>query len=90
VKSLAPKKTSKLQPSAAAIHPVLNKLFIVSSASNQLVIADRDGNVEGVYVLAQKLFPQPEGITFNKKGDMYISNESLTSKGTLLKFLYQQ
>jgi uncharacterized protein YjiK len=90
VRELSPKKTSKLQPSAAAIHPVLKKLFIISSASNQLVIADLDGNVEGVYVLAQKLFPQPEGITFNNKGDMYISNESIASKGTLLKFLYQK
>ena len=90
VKELSPKKTSKFQPSAAAIHPVLNKLFIISSASNQLAIADINGNVEEVYVLAQKLFPQPEGITFNNKGDMYISNESMTSKGTLLKFLYQK
>jgi uncharacterized protein YjiK len=89
IKKLSPEKTSKFQPSAAAIHPVLNKLFIISSASNQLVIADTDGNVESVYVLAKKLFPQPEGITFKKNGDMYISNEAVTSKSTLLKFFYK-
>jgi hypothetical protein len=89
VRKLSPKKSSKFQPSAAAIHPVLNKLIIISSASNQLVIADRDGNPESVFHLSQKLFPQPEGITFKNNGDMYISNEGITSKSTLLKFVYK-
>lgn len=89
VRKLSSQKSSKLQPSAAAIHPVLNKLFILSSASNQLVIADRDGNPESVYHLSRQLFPQPEGITFKSNGDMYISNEGITTKSTLLKFLYK-
>jgi len=89
VERLAPHKTSKLQPSAAAIHPKLQKLFILSSASNQLVISDLDGNVESVFELSKKLFPQPEGIAFKQNGDMYISNEGVSSKGTLLKFVYR-
>lgn len=89
IKAMSPEKTSRFQPSAAAIHPVLKKLFIISSASNQLVIADRMGKVESVFVLAKKVFPQPEGITFKNNGDMYISNEGVTSKATLLKFLYK-
>ncbi len=89
VMSLSPQKTSKLQPSAAGIHPVLNKLFIISSASNQLLIADRDGNPESVFYLSKKLFPQPEGITFKNNGDMYISNEGIASKATLLRFTYK-
>ena len=89
VNKMAPEKTSHLQPSAAAIHPVLKKLFILSSASSQLVIADLNGNVEGVYVLAKALFPQPEGICFRQSGDMYISNEGGTKKATLFKFLYK-
>jgi uncharacterized protein YjiK len=89
VKNLSPVKTSKFQPSAAAVHPVLNKLFIVSSASNLLVIADLDGNPEFAFYLSKKLFPQPEGITFKSNGDMYISNEGIASRGTLLKFIYK-
>ena len=88
VADLSPFKTSKLQPSAGAIHPILQKLFILSSASNQLVIADLNGKVESVHKLSPKLFPQPEGITFKEKGDMYISNEGINAKGTLLKFVY--
>ena len=89
ISKLSPRKTSKFQPSAAAIHPITKQLFIISSASSQLVIADTDGNVESVFMLAKKLFPQPEGITFKNKGDMYISNEAVSSKSTLLKFIYK-
>jgi uncharacterized protein YjiK len=89
VEEKAPKKTSKLQPSAAAIHPVLKKLFIISSAASILVIADLDGKVESVHQLGEKLFPQPEGLTFKSNGDMYISNEGVTSQGTILQFTYK-
>ncbi len=89
VEKLSPFSTVHLQPSAAAIHPILHKLFILSSASHQLVIADTDGQVESVYKLAAKLFPQPEGITFKQNGDMYISNEGVAGKSTLLKFVYR-
>lgn len=88
VKELSPRETSRFQPSAARIHPVLKKLFILSSASNQLVLADVNGNVEGVYMLAKKLFPQAEGLTFKSNGEMFISNEGVSSKAELLKFNY--
>ena len=89
VSQLSPRKTSKFQPSAAAINPKLNQLFILSSASNQLVITDLNGEVESVFMLAKKLFPQPEGITFKKSGDMYIANEAVSSKSSLLKFTFK-
>jgi uncharacterized protein YjiK len=88
VKELSPRETSRFQPSAARIHPVLKKLFILSSASNQLVIADPNGGVEGVYMLAQKTFPQAEGLTFKTNGEMFIANEAVSSKAALLKFRY--
>lgn len=88
INKLAPQKTSRFQPSAAAIHPRQQKLYILSSASKQLAITDLDGNVEGVYVLASKMFPQPEGICFQKDGEMYISNEGGNGRATLLSFHY--
>lgn len=88
IRSLSPHKTSKFQPSAARIHPKLQKLFIISSAANQLVVADLDGNPEAVYELGKKLFPQPEGLTFKSDGSMYISNEGVTSRATVNLFRY--
>src|SRR6187431_3350642 len=90
IDSLSPRPTSRFQPSAARIHPVLKKLFILSSASNQLVVTDLEGNIENVYMLAKKLFPQAEGLAFKTNGDMYISNEAVSSKAELLKFTYIQ
>ncbi len=87
VEELSPKKTSKFQPSAARIQWQLRKLFIISSAANLLVVADLDGKVESVHWLKPKLFPQPEGLTFNRSGDMYIANEGVTSDATIYMFI---
>ena len=90
VKTASPFKSGRFEPSSAAIHPVLQKLFILSSASNQLIITSLDGKLEGVYELGKKLFPQPEGITFKSNGDMYISNEGRAEKATILRFPYRK
>jgi uncharacterized protein YjiK len=88
LKELGKMKASKFQPSAAAISPVAQKLFIISAASKQLAITDLDGKVESVFELSEKLFQQPEGITFKQNGDMYIANEGVNAKANLQKFLY--
>ncbi|WP_207511525.1 SdiA-regulated domain-containing protein [Longitalea luteola] len=66
----------KFKPSAAAIHPITNELYIVSSVNKLLVITDQKGNVKQTFVLDPALFKQPEGITFTPEGDMIISNEA--------------
>jgi len=76
------------KPSAAAIHPVTGKLFIIASVGKQLLICSPDGKLEKIYKLNPAQFPQPEGITFADNGDMYISNEGLDGKATILKFPY--
>jgi len=86
VESRAPQKTSRPEPSGASINPVQQKLYILSSASNQLIITDLNGNVENVFVLASgdDFFKQPEGICFKQSGDMYITNEGITGSPTLI------
>lgn len=88
IERLSPQKTSRFQPSAAAIQPKQQKLYILSSKSHQLAIADLNGKVEGVYMLIPKIFPQPEGICFKGNGDMYISNEGGKGRATILGFTY--
>ncbi|MDB5191775.1 MAG: hypothetical protein JWQ96_1338 [Segetibacter sp.] len=81
---------NKFKPSAAAINPVTKDLYIVSAVNNALVVATRDGKVKEVYKLNSKLFKQPEGLSFNDRGDLYISNESAEiGAGNILIFKYK-
>lgn len=77
------------KPSAAAIHPIEKRLYIVASVNRLLVITDLNGKVQEVHNLRRKRFVQPEGISFAPNGDMYISNEaSDESQANILKFKY--
>ena len=86
IKKLAPLKADLFQPSAAAIQPKQQKLYILSSLSRQLAVTDLNGNLEGVYGLAPKLFPQAEGICFKKEGEMFISNEGDKGRSNIIYF----
>jgi uncharacterized protein YjiK len=88
IRQLSPRKSSELEPTAAGINPIQQKLYILSSSSRQLVITDMNGKPEGVYVLIPAMFPDPTGICFQKNGDMYICNKGSSSAPIILKFVY--
>jgi len=91
IASMIGEKKMKFKPSAAAINPVTDELFILSSINKLLVIADRKGNPKQAYPLDEGLFKQPEGITFTPQGDMLISNESAKSGvANILFFKYNK
>ena len=79
---------AKFEPSAAAIHPISKRLYILSSAGQLLVITDTRGQVLEAYDLNPDVFPQAEGIAFAPNGDMYITNEGKFGPPTLLRFAY--
>lgn len=79
---------AELKPSAAAIHPITKQLYILSSASQIMVIADTRGNLLAAYHLYPDDFPQAEGISFALNGDMYITNEGKLGVPTLYRFPY--
>lgn len=79
------------KPSAAAIHPVEKRLYIVASVNGLLVITDLQGHVQEAYNLKHRLFRQPEGLTFAANGDLYISNEGGDDgSANILKFTYHR
>jgi uncharacterized protein YjiK len=80
---------AKFDPSAAAIHPINKRLYILSSAGNLLVIADTRGKLIESYHLNPDKYPQAEGIAFAPNGEMYITNEGKIGKPTLQIFPYQ-
>ena len=69
-------KKMKIKPSATAINPVNNNLYILSSISHLLIVTDRAGNFKEVFPLDPAIYKQAEGIAFTPAGDMIISNES--------------
>ncbi len=78
VKDIADKagvKKVEFKPSATAINPVTNEVYIISSIAKLLVVTDFKGTVLNVVNLDPDLFKQPEGLTFTPAGDMLISNE---------------
>ncbi|MEJ7768289.1 MAG: SdiA-regulated domain-containing protein [Chitinophagaceae bacterium] len=81
-------KRLELKPSAAAIHPIEQKLYVLCSIGNTLLICDLQGNIENSFLLNVDLFPQPEGIAFTPNGDMFISNES-KKNANILKLAYR-
>lgn len=83
--------TAEFKPSAAAINPVDDKLYIVASVGKLLVVANKiTGKPENVVRLDEKLYNQPEGMTITPTGDIYISNEGGTGIATILKFSRQK
>ncbi len=82
-------KPLKIQPSAAAFHPIEKRIYMISSTGNWLTILDADLNPEEMYRLDPKLFKQPEGLTFDPEGNLYISNEAAGGKPNLLFFPYK-
>ena len=79
-----------LKPSATAVDPRTNELYILASVNKLLVISDRKGNIKEIHQLDPNLFNQPEGIAFTPNGDLLISNEKgEKSNGTILIYKYK-
>lgn len=89
VKKAVLKSDATFKPSAAAIHPIDKKLYILSSAGQLLVITDTRGKVLEAFNLNPDRNPQAEGITFAQNGTMFISNEGKYGKATLHIYQYK-
>jgi WD40 repeat protein len=79
----------RFQVSDLAFHPLTGKLFLLSSADKLLFVFNTKNELEYIGRLNPDLFIQPEGITFMKNGDMYISNEGQKKSATLVRFNYR-
>lgn len=79
-----------LKPSALARHPLTKQWYIISSVNKLLLITNDKWVVQETHPLSSKIFNQPEGIAFDKSGNLYISNEGdEITAGNILKFAYR-
>jgi uncharacterized protein YjiK len=81
------KEKAEIKPSDIAIHPATRNLYILDGPSARLFIADAKGGIKSKFELDRKILPQPEGICFSKRGEIYISSEANNNKhGVVIKF----
>lgn len=79
----------KFRPSALSKNPLTHQWYILSSVNKLLVVTDANWQITATYALDPTVFRQPEGITFDKSGNLYISNEGdELGAGNILKFAY--
>ncbi|MBQ3677655.1 MAG: hypothetical protein II926_09885 [Bacteroidales bacterium] len=74
-------ETMAFNPSALAIHPITNELYVLSASERMIVVYDGTV-VKQVILLSPDDFYKPEGLDFLSNGDMVICNEGM-KKGYL-------
>jgi hypothetical protein len=79
----------KFHPSCVARHPLTREWYIISSVNKVLIVLDERWKVKGMYALDPELFKQPEGLAFDRRGNMYISNEGGKGHANVLLFPYK-
>ncbi len=88
IEKVAGKIKRGFRPSGLARNPITSEWFVISSVNKLLVVADSTWNIKQACKLNGNVFNQPEGIAFDKAGNLYISNEGDDlSEGNILKFI---
>ncbi len=72
-----------VKPSGIAVDPFSGYIFVISSVGNILVVIDRESQIKHVELLEKGVFGQPEGITFARNGDLYVSSEGRGGSGII-------
>lgn len=74
------------KPSAIAVHPFNEQIYVLNGTHNLMAIFDPDMQLQSVHPLLLPEFRQPEGICFDENGTMYISNEARGGEANILQF----
>jgi secreted PhoX family phosphatase len=87
IKAFTGKVKRGFRPSGMAKNPVTSEWFLISAVNKLLVVTDHNWKIKETSLLNSNIFNQPEGIAFDDKGNLYISNEGddLT-EGNILRF----
>ena len=74
-----------LRPTEIAINPVTGNIYVLEAKRPKLLILDPNVKPLKLYVFKEEQFSQAEGMTFNKEGKLYISNEGNHEPGNILQ-----
>lgn len=77
-------------PSAIAIHPITEHIYVLSSVGKLLLVINKNGEIIHLEKMKKKIHPQPEGLCFDTDGTMYIANEGKKDEpGKIYRFNYR-
>ena len=77
---------SAFGPSGVAFCPLNGNLYIIASVGKTLAVVHSDGQLLHAERLAPTLFPQPEGLCFDRSGRLFIASEGGKGRGRVLRF----
>jgi len=88
IKAINGKVERGFRPSALAKNPVTGEWYIISAVNKLLVVTDSNWKVKNAFPLSTNTFTQPEGLAFDKVGNMFISDEGDDlADGNIMKFV---
>jgi len=85
-----PDQNLTFSPSAIAIHPISGHIYILSSSKKIIIVLNAEGSIIHIDRLNKKVHRQPEGLTFDKDGTLYLSNEGKKGKACIHRFAFRQ
>jgi uncharacterized protein YjiK len=82
----------KFFPSGVAIHPATHDIYVISTKDTKCMAQfSHDGQLKSFTYLDKDLLEQPEGISFDPSGNLYISTEGKHGKpGYIYQFGLKQ
>jgi uncharacterized protein YjiK len=74
-----------IKPTAISFKPGTKDLYVLSSINNIIVVMASADSIKQIIPFHGSTFSQPEGMAFNSKGELYISNEGHRNSGNIIK-----
>lgn len=74
----------KVRMSGLAMHPITRDVYILSAFDNAILIFSEAGYLKHIELFDSDLYPRPEGISFQRNGNLIISNENKKTGGTII------
>lgn len=80
-------QAKRFAPSAIAVAPQSGQVYLLSSTARLLLVLDGEtGAMRSAVALSRAMHPQPEGLSFDAAGALYLSNEGRGSEALLYRF----
>lgn len=72
-------------PSEVGVNPVNGEIYVLDGTNPKLLILNSNGKIKKLHVLREEQFGEPEGLTFDNAGNLFISNEGAGGLGNILQ-----